>query len=38
MGSSVRAVKMDNIVTEIGHKVMLYNRMLAVAREAIANA
>lgn len=38
MGSAVQAVKMDNIAIELGHKVMLYNRLLAVAREAIANA
>lgn len=37
-GSSVRSVSMENIAAEIGHKVMIYNRMLAVAREAVANA
>ena len=38
MGSAARAVKMDNVITEIGHKIMIHNRMLAVAREAVANA
>ena len=38
MGSAAKAVKMENMVIEIGHKIMIPNRMLAVAREAIANA
>ena len=38
MGSAAKAVKMENIIIEIGHKIMIHNRMLAVAREAIANA
>ena len=37
-GSAVQSVSMENIAVEMGHKVMIHNRMLAVAREAIANA
>jgi len=36
-GSAAKAVK-TNTVIEIGHKIMIHNRMLAVAREAVANA
>ena len=32
MGSAAKAVKMENIIIEIGHKIMIHNRMLAVAR------
>ena len=37
-GSSVNAVKMENIVQEIAIRINTYNRLLAVAREAIAGA
>ena len=37
-GSAVQPVSMENTAVEMGHKVMIHNRMLAVAREAIANA
>ena len=37
-GSSVNAVKMENIVQEIAIRVNTYNMMLAVAREAIARS
>ena len=35
-GSSVNAVKMENIVQEIAIRINTYNKLLAVAREAIA--
>ena len=38
MGSAAKAAKMENMVIEIGHRITMHNRMLAVAREAIANA
>ena len=37
-GSSVNAVKMENIVQEIAIRINTYNKLLAVAREAIAKA
>ena len=37
-GGSVNAVKMENIVQEIAIRINMYNRLLAVAREAIARA
>ena len=37
-GSSVNAVKMENIVQEIAIRINTYDRLLAVAREAIAKA
>ena len=37
-GGSVNAVKMENIVQEIAIRINTYNRLLAVAREAIAGA
>ena len=37
-GSSVNAVKIENIVQEIAIRVNTYNMMLAVARESIAKA
>ena len=37
-GSSVNAVKMENIVQEIVIGINTYNKLLAVAREAIAKA
>ena len=37
-GGSVNAVKMENIVQEIAIRINTYNRLLAVAREAIARA
>ena len=37
-GGSVNAVKMENIVQEIAIRINMYNRLLAVAREAIAGA
>jgi hypothetical protein len=37
-GGSVNAVKMENTVQEIAIRINTYNRLLAVAREAIAGA
>ena len=37
-GGSVNAVKMENIVQEIAIRINTYDRLLAVAREAIAGA
>ena len=37
-GGSVNAVKIENIVQEIAIRIITYNRLLAVAREAIVGA
>ena len=37
-GGSVNAIKVENIVQEIAIRINTYNRLLAVAREAIARA
>ena len=37
-GGAVQSAGMENTAAEMGHKVMIHNRMLAVASGAIANA
>ena len=37
-GSAVQSASAENMAAEMGHKVMIHNRMLVVAGRAIANA